>query len=392
MNHPRIVDVLRRAVFAASQGGPAFGDAEGNVPVSHYTSPERLESERRALFRALPIPVAHASELAEPYRVLVREVDGVSLLLLRDEDGVVRAFRNACRHRGVRLLASDGTAKAFVCRYHGWTYDKRGSLLHVPHENAFPRCAKSEHGLTLVTVEERHGLVWASLADSPRLSNAPTSPVASLLGELDEELGSLGLDQCVVGERVVSEQRGNWKMLMEAFLDGYHIRTLHRDSVYPFFVDARSIADRVGPHVRAASARRIAKEVHDEASFAARVDRDPRELATVSYMLFPCTTLVLHPDWTSLVVVQPLAVDRFVWSHTQLLPSSTTTASDEARAHYARSFALIEGRVFQGEDLMIVAEAQRGLEAGANDVVMFGLLESPAVWLHESIAARVARE
>jgi hypothetical protein len=93
--------------------------------------------------------------------------------------------------------------------------------------------------------------------------------------------------------------------------------------------------------------------------------------------------LVLHPDWTSLIVVQPLAPDRFSWSHTQLIPEAPN--NDEAKAHFARSFALIEGRVFQKEDLLMCAEMQAGLATGANDALLFGLLETPALWFHEGI-------
>lgn len=381
MKHPRIVEIIRRAVSAAQESGPALSDTEGTVPVRDYTDEGRLAREREALFRAMPIPIAHASELSEPKKVLVRELDGVSLLLLRDSDGAVRAFKNACRHRGARLLREDAWAKAFVCPYHGWTYATDGSLIHIPHQNAFPSCDRDSRGLVPVNVEERHGIVWACLAEGT------TPRVRDHLGALDEELAALELERHVVGERVVTEQRGNWKMLMEAFLDGYHIRSLHRDSVYPFFVDARSIAERAGIHIRAASARRTAKEVKDDEAFAAR---DLRDLATVTYTLFPCTTIIVHPDWTSLVVVQPLATDRFLWSHTQLLPENASAATAEARAHFARSFALIEGRVFREEDLFIIAETQAGLATGANDVLTFGLLESPALWLHEAIRAHLA--
>jgi phenylpropionate dioxygenase-like ring-hydroxylating dioxygenase large terminal subunit len=274
----------------------------------------------------------------------------------------------------VRLLREDQPcAKAFVCPYHGWTYGLDGSLRHIPHEDAFPSCQRSERGLVAVRVEERHGLVWGSLDDS-----APN--VRTHLASLDEELAGLDLGAYAVGERVVSEHRGNWKLLMEGFLESYHVRPLHRASVYPFFLDARSVAERVGPHVRAATARRAAREVGDDASFAARSLLD---LATPNYSIFPCTTLILHPDWVSLVVVQPLATDRLLWQHTQLLPPGATT--DAARAHFARSFALIQGGVFESEDLLMVAEIQAGLETGANTSVTFGLLESPALWFHAAI-------
>ena len=369
-DHPRLVELVRAAVASAGAKDPPLFAEGGTVPVAHYTDAARLAGERTALFARLPIPLAASAELERPGTVLVRTLDGASLVLVRGGDGVARAFRNACRHRGTRLAREDGCKKALVCPYHGWTFGLDGALLHVPHAAAFPALDVATHGLAPVFAEERHGLVWVSLAREPLA-------VASHLGALDEELAALGLDGHVVLRRVASEQRGNWKMLMEAFLEGYHLRTLHRDTIYPFFLDARAAAQPVGPHVRHASARRSATE-------ASESPRPLRELATFAYVIFPCTILIAHPDWTSLVVVQPLGTDRFSWTHAQL--ASSLPATDDARAHFERSFRLIEENVFAREDLFAIAEMQAGLESGANEVLTFGRLETPALWFHASIA------
>jgi phenylpropionate dioxygenase-like ring-hydroxylating dioxygenase large terminal subunit len=372
VEHPRIVELVRVAVASARAPEPPQLEREGTIPVSHYVDAGRLARERTALFHGLPIPLVHASEVASASACVVRELAGVSLLVVRGADGVVRAFKNACRHRGTRIAREDCRAKAFVCPYHGWTYGLDGALKHVPHATAFPGLDVASHGLAAVRVEERHGLVWVAVDP-----DAPS--VATHLGPIDEELGALSLATCFAHRRVQREQRGNWKMLVEAFLEGYHIRTLHRDTIYPFFLDARSHAERAGLHVRHASARRAALEV-DDATFATRPLRD---LATFAYVLFPCTTIICHPDWTSLVVVHPLATDRFVWQHTMLLPEAPAT--DAARAHFDRSFSLIEDNVFTREDLFAVGEMQAGIETGALEVVTFGRLESPALWLHDGI-------
>jgi glycine betaine catabolism A len=387
MLHSRIVDVVRRAALVARSDAVPLMDRVGSVPTRHYSDASRLERERARLFRGLPIPIAHASEIrggdpenggASGCSAVVREVDGISIVLTRAADGVVRAFRNACRHRGVRLLRDSAPCKrkALVCPYHGWTYGLDGRLMHVPHAEAFD--LSNDRHLVPVRVEERHGLLWIALDDG-----APS--VQDHLGEIDDEIASLDFGSHVVGERVVREQRGNWKTLVEAFLEGYHIRTLHRDSVYPFFLDARSVAECAGPHVRAASARRAAREMPPEADDA--IAEHLREVATVSYVIFPSTTLIAHPDWTSLVVVQPLATDRFLWSHTQLLAEAP--ANEAARAHFAKSFALIDGKVFAGEDLLMCAEAQHGLETGANEELLFGRLETPVLWFHDAIRERL---
>lgn len=372
MEHPHIVDLVGRAIAAAHESEPSLDAREGVVPVAHYLDAARLARERAALFRRLPIPLAASAELSGPGATLARELDGVPLLLARGDDGSVRGLLNACRHRGTRLLREDCRKKAYVCPYHGWTYGLDGHLLHIPHAAAFPTLDPLAHGLVPVHAEERHGLVWVSL-------DAAAPDPATHLGAADEELAALSLATHTVARRVTSEQRGNWKMLLEAFLEGYHIRTLHRSTIYPFFLDSRGVAERVGLHVRHASARRTALE--PPRGGGAR--RPLRELATYAYVLFPCTVLIVHPDWTSHVVVQPLAPDRFLWSHAQLLPEPPAT--EEAAAHFARSFALIEESVFQREDLFAIAEMQAGLATGANSVLTFGRLEAPALWLHDFV-------
>ena len=180
MEHPRLVDLIRLAVAQARAPEPPLGDRDGSIPVSHYTDPARLERERAALFQRLPIPIVHASEIAAPGACAVRDLAGVSLLIVRGADGVVRGFRNACRHRGTRLAREDCQGKAFVCPYHGWVYALDGALRHVPHPQAFPNLDLAAHSLSAVRVEERHGLVWVALD--------PSAPdVATHLGALDED-------------------------------------------------------------------------------------------------------------------------------------------------------------------------------------------------------------
>src|SRR5262249_59115777 len=93
---------------------------------------------------------------------VARDAAGTPILAVRGSDGQVRAFRNACRHRGTQLAAGAGCEKAFVCRYHGWTYGLDGRLRHVPDEHGFPGLDKSTRGLVPVATVERHGLVFVT--------------------------------------------------------------------------------------------------------------------------------------------------------------------------------------------------------------------------------------
>ncbi len=369
--HPRIDELVRATVDAARTGRAPRMDGEGSVPVGHYLDPARTQAEVDRLFARLPIPIACSGELSSPGATNVRELAGVSILLVRGHDGVARGFRNACRHRGTRLVREDCHKKSFVCPYHAWTYELDGRLRHVPSAEAFPSLEFSRHGLAPVLVEERHGLVWASLSGE--------AGVREWLGGMDDEIAALSLETHVVARRVEREQEGNWKLLMEAFLEGYHVRILHKATVGPFFVDTAGIVQREGVHIRHATPRRAAVDAHDPA------DIPIRERATFGYSLFPCTVLIAHPDWISHVVVQPHGPNRFLWCHSQLVPKGQE--SPEAEAHFRRSFELIEGGVFQKEDLFVIGEIQAGLASGANRELSFGRLETGILWFHEAVDA-----
>ena len=112
------------------------------------------------------------------------------MLVVRDEDGVLRAFRNVCRHRGSLLLTGSGQCKAAIrCRYHGWTYRLDGELIGVPEGRAFgERLDKSQLGLMPARVEEMCGLVFVNLdPDAPAL--------AEHVGDLPERLAPYGIEE-----------------------------------------------------------------------------------------------------------------------------------------------------------------------------------------------------
>jgi Rieske 2Fe-2S family protein len=167
-------------------------------------------------------------------------------------------------------------------------------------------------------------------------------------------------------------RRCNWKLVVEAFLDGYHIRTLHRDSIYRFFQDAASVAEPVGAHLRAVTARRALAD-----------DVPPREQATPSYLIFPATVLIEHPDFVSIISLVPAAPDTTEYRHAMLVPAARAGETD----HWTRSWQLIEETVFQREDLWICERIQQGLAAGV-DHLLFGALEHPVRWFHDELTRR----
>jgi len=346
----------QRIIEALRQGGSLEGEPL-RVPAARYTDAAWLARER-PLFE-LPRIVAASSEIPPGGCLPIG-----TTLLVRDREGALRAFANSCRHRGTRLVDAPCAAKALVCPYHGWTYGLDGALLHVPHEAAFAGVDLARRGLVeRPAVAERAGLVWLG---------------GDGAGDLAGDLEAIGLADHVPFRRAHATRRCNWKLVIEAFLDGYHVRFLHRDSVYRFFIDAASLAEPAGHHIRAVTARRALRDSPPDAQV--------RELGTASYLIFPATIIIEHPDFVSIMQVAPEAPDVTVWDHLMLVPRARAGETE----HWDKSWQLIEETVFQREDLWVCEQIQRGLAAGSEEL-LFGTLEIGVRWFHDAIAAELAK-
>ena len=114
-----------------------MGEETWLEPVDHYRSQARFEAEIR-LMRRLPVAFCPEAALSEPGAYVARLSAGVPIVVVRDLEGHVRAFRNACRHRGMQLAEGSGCAKIFRCTYHGWAYRLDGKLEYVPDQHGIP--------------------------------------------------------------------------------------------------------------------------------------------------------------------------------------------------------------------------------------------------------------
>lgn len=346
------------------------------VPVAHYADPQHFSREQDKVFRSRPLVLAHETQLPQPGDALVQDWLGLPLVTVRGKDGVIRSFLNVCRHRGMRLVQDQGNAclRAFVCPYHQWTYGLDGALRNVPRAESFSDLKLDERALVPVPTTVRKGLVWIVAAPGA------TVDFDHYLAGLDEDFDFFRLGQfhfCQQSQRSVN---ANWKLIQDAFLDGYHVTRLHKNTVGPFFPDAIADTDAVGEHLCNGVAR-------NEISEAVGVDPaslpDIRRQVTFSYTLFPNAVLVFQPDYTSIISLFPQAVDRTLFVHTMLVPEAPST--DERRDHFRRSFELIDEGVFASEDCWVAEGAQPGLTSGVNETLSFGALEEAAIRFHQTL-------
>jgi choline monooxygenase len=186
-----------------------------------YRNPEVLELEQRRIFARTWQFAGHVTRLAEVGSYITASAGAEPVLVLRDDEGVLRAFRNVCRHRGSRLLSGSGDCgKAIRCRYHGWTYRFDGQLIGVPEGRSIPGLDKSELGLFPARVEVLCGLVFVNL-------DVHATPLAEQVAGLPERLERYRLDQLKVRVEKESHQPANWKIVADNYLEGYHVPIAH---------------------------------------------------------------------------------------------------------------------------------------------------------------------
>ncbi len=361
---------------------PEKAEHEAHIPADRYFSPEVWQSEIEKLFRPLPLIAAHSSEIA-PGQALAHDAYGVPILLTRDADGRLHAFLNVCRHRGMRLAENTAQAQpraSLVCPYHGWTYQLDGKLRHMLRADAFDACPAGTRDLVALPCAERHGLVW--------VVPSPTGGIDldSFLGGLNDELPFYEIEQLQVFRTIDAEYPANWKLIIDAFLEAYHIRVLHKDTIHPFFADGISAAQPLGPHISSLVARR------ESETWAAGTPCEPpaglaelRRLATPTHIIFPNTVMIFHPDYLSLITLYATGPETLRWTHRMLIPKDRTTP--DWTPHWEKTFRLIEQGVFQKEDIHCAVGIQKGLKTGANAYLTAGRVEQPLGWFHDSVHA-----
>jgi Rieske 2Fe-2S family protein len=360
--------LVRRA--AGELPGPPGQTIE--IPVSAYTCEQRFALERDQLFDKLPLVLGHETQIPEAGDSIVHDWMGLPLITIRDKSGTIGTFMNVCRHRGMRLVQDTGQTciKSMVCPYHQWTYGLDGGLRNIPLKESFGNIDQSAMGLVKVPTEVRHGLIWV------QATPGQTMDLDAHLTGLGADLDAFNFGQLHFCKQQVRDVDCNWKLIQDAFLDGYHVTRLHKNTVGPFFPDSMAESGRIGRHIRSAVAR---NEIFEAVGLPV-AELDTRKHASFSYTIFPNAVLVLHPEYTSIISLFPKGPSKTVFAHTMLTPR--LPESDKERDHFYRSFELIDQGVFQAEDIHVSEGAQKGLASGANSSLKFGGFEAAAADFH----------
>jgi len=202
--------------------GAAASPAPRTLPAWTYRHPELTDIEYEQLFRPSWQFACHISQVRNPRHFVVLDLLRDSVIVVRGDDGELRAMMNVCRHRASRILDGAGTCKArLTCRYHGWTYNLQGELVGRPAEQTFSGTTKQELGLRSVELEIVCGMVFVRLVPGGPSLNEMWKDYIHLLEPYRLE------EMVPLEEPSVETWNCNWKVGVDNNLENYHVPIGH---------------------------------------------------------------------------------------------------------------------------------------------------------------------
>ncbi len=378
MQHADQVGYIERMLEMARANRRDDAPGIAHTPVDTYFSRERYDREVATLFRRYPLVVAFSAQLRQPGDFVTNNDSGQPILVVRGRDGVLRAFLNVCRHRSATVETQPCGAgkRAFVCPYHGWSYDLTGKLIGITDGAWFGDLDRSRHGLRPLAIAERCGMVWV-VPTALEEGQSTELDIDSFLGAVKPDLESWDMTGWDVHSVTPIRPHMNWKLVIDTFLELYHFRYLHGASVAPLFLDNITTYERRDRHARFAVAKKTLLEIDKEPSSTWRL----LDHAVMLYNLFPHTVLAYTADHCGVFTSFPISPDESLINVSILVDPAVRAMRPESYWDTNRDLILAA----LAEDFAVGATIQTNFRSGANKVQTFGKFEKALDWYHSEI-------
>ncbi len=314
-----------------------------------YTDPKWLRADLEGIFARTWQWVCHIEKLATPGSYVTATVAEMPIVVVRDREGVLRAFYNVCKHRAHELLSGSGTTRVMACPYHAWTYGLDGQLKGARKADQMETFDKTQICLDKVQVEEFGGFVYVNLDPAAR-------PLAEQAGDLAEEIARWAPDVASLthAKRLNYEVRSNWKNVIDNFLECYHCHIAHKEFVDLVDMDTYDVQTHGIWSSHFAEAGKHENVAYDVSG------------ATVTqhavWWLWPNTCLLRYPGRGNFMVFQvlPAGPDRTLETWDFFLETTELEPAEVEAARYI-------DEVLQVQDITIVESVQRGMSTPAFD-------------------------
>jgi choline monooxygenase len=323
------------------------------LPARYYTGEATLAMEQAAVFQRSWQLVAHQAQLAEPGDHIVEQVGGVPVLVVRGQDGVLRAFPNVCRHRAGPLALCNGKgARALHCKYHGWTYTLEGQLRSAPEMQGAADFDMSDIRLPPLRVQVWQGLVFVALHED-------VAAFDEVYGGIAERIAPIDLAAMRFHHRDHYDIACNWKVYVDNFLEGYHLPHVHPG--LSKVLDYRAYDTELFPwHSLQHSPLRNSGDIYGDGD-------------AFYYFVYPNVMLNIMPGRLQTNRILPLGPERcrveFDYYYAADAAAQARIANDQAFSDDV-----------QDEDIRICEAVQRGLTSGFYDAGRLCPKRESGVW------------
>ena len=352
------------------------------LPNRAYTDEAFLDAERERVLARGWIAVAFAHDVPAPGDLHPATAAGQPLVVVRDADGAVRVFHNVCRHRGTRLVdAPCRSRKRIVCPYHGWTYGLDGTLRATPNfsgpgDHSRPSLAEGTQDL----VEVRSG-VWNHVV-MVNLSGEAAS-LREWTARLDRRWGEFDTTDLARGGSMTFDIRANWKLVVENFLESYHLPVVHPGlNAYSPLEDHELVVDEVfmGQLSLGYTPRDGGNALPRFAGLS-----DARATSGEYLLLFPSLMVSITPDHYRATVVTPVSAGRTHqrWEFFFVGPEG---AAERFRA--AREAVVDRVAAYTREDVAILERLQAGRRSNGYDGGRFSPFHEITTHRFQTLIAR----
>ncbi|MEM1046766.1 MAG: ring-hydroxylating oxygenase subunit alpha [Pseudomonadota bacterium] len=312
-----------------------------------YTDPRWFAYEQQTVFSRSWIWICHEEKLRVPGAYVTADIAGHPIVVVRDRDGVLRAFYNVCKHRAHLLLEGEGRTTRILCPYHAWVYDLTGRLRRAPETEHLSGFDIGDIGLEVVRVEEFCGFVFVNLDPA-----APT--LSDQSGDLETEIRHWAPDigDLTFGHRLTYDIRSNWKNVVDNFLECYHCPTAHKDFCTLVDMDTYRVTTHGIYSSHMAEAGKGQNAAYDVSNATVRTH--------AVWWLWPTTCLMRYPGRSSMIVLNiiPAGPDRTLETYDFFLETPEPDAMEREAIRYL-------DEVLQVEDIALVESVQRGMETPA---------------------------
>lgn len=331
-------------------------------PKSWYVEADFLAREKQTVFARNWQYVGRAGQVREPGCYFAEIVAGEPIVVIRGDDGVLRAFHNSCRHHATAVARGEGCLKELVCPYHGWAYGRDGRLLRATGVGRIENFDPGLFGLVPLAVSELGPLVFIALA-------RPARDPQEQLAPLTDRLRASRWDELTFVTRRRYELECNWKVFVDNYLDGgYHVAHMHPRLAAQLDLDSYQV------------------EVTEEYSIQSSGAGGSSRVGDAALYAFVHPNLMInrYGPWLDINVARPLAIDRTEVVFDYWL---TPEAHEQGPEFVERSLAASDQ--VQQEDIEVCSAVQLGLGSSGYDQGRYAAREAGAHAFHRRLAREI---